>query len=167
VATSPIAKISETDIALSLDLPVLNEISMRDFLKLREDERPYFEKFRTALKRAIRQELSSTETAAPAQVARSVVEDIVKPGLNDIECRMRSGRRALVKKTTLNVSVGATTVAIGMLDKMPLIIPLGAAAIAASLTFANKHIDKRSTLEISDYYFLWRASRVVSSQSTR
>lgn len=40
------------------------------------------------------------------------------------------------------------------------------AAIAASLSFANKQIDKRSTLEISDYYFLWQASRVVSSQST-
>lgn len=166
VATPPSAKVSETDVALSLDLPVLNEISMRDFLKLREDERPYFEKFRTALKRAIRQELSSAETAAPAQVARSVVEDIVKPGLNDIECRIRSGRRALVKKTSLNVSVGATTVSIGMLDKMPLIIPVGAAAIAASLSFASKYIDKRSALEISDYYFLWQASRVASSKST-
>ena len=157
------SQVSETDVVLSLNLPILNEISMKDFLKLREDERPYFEKFRTALKRSIRQELSSaeTQTATPAQVAHSVVEDIVKPELNDIECRMRSGRRALMKKTALNVSVGATTVAIGMLDKMPLIVPIGAAAIAASLSFANKQIDKRSALEVSPYYFLWRASRVA------
>lgn len=66
-----------------------------------------------------------------------------------------------MKKTALNVSVGATTVAIGMLDKMPLIVPIGAAAIAASLSFANKQIDKRSALEVSPYYFLWRASRVA------
>ncbi len=156
------AQITETDVVLRLNLPILNEIPMKDFLKLREDERPSFEQFRTALKRAIRKDLSSAEGGTtPVNVANSVVEDVVKPELNDIERRMRSSRRALVKNTALNVSVGATTVTIGMLDKMPLIIPVGAAVIASALSFANKHIDKRSDLEVSDYYFLWKASRVA------
>jgi hypothetical protein len=154
-------KVSEPDVALQLNLPVLDGMPLKDFLKLREDERLNFEAFRLALRSAIRSEISSDISGPSSQIARSVVQDTVVPSLVNIERRMRTGRRALLKKTVLNVSVGSATVTVGALTSIPLIIATGVAAIAATLAFAGKAVDDGSAVELSDYYFLWQAQKAA------
>jgi len=46
------------NVALELQLPVFNELTIGDFIKLREDEQPHFDRFRSALRQAISERLT-------------------------------------------------------------------------------------------------------------
>jgi hypothetical protein len=157
----PQPNVSRTEVILELDLPVLDGLNLKDFLKLREDESESFEQYRTALREAIDRQLSAWQDESPAQIAKSVTAEFIRPGLANIEHRMRTSRRAMIKKSALNIAVGSSSVMIGSLDSLPLITSAGVAAIAASIAYVNKNIDDRSDISLSSCYFLWKAQKLV------
>jgi hypothetical protein len=145
---------------LALELPVFTDLSASDFLKLREDEQPYFERFRAALREAISSRLVPENAGKSAgELAQSIENDFLRPGLADIERRVRGNRKALMKKGTLSLAIGASAATIGALSSVPLMITGGVAALGASVPLApliNKYIDDRDTsIPMSDLYFLW------------
>ena len=152
-------RFTDSDVALQLDLPILNHLDLGTFLKLREDERESFESFRTALTAAISQQLSKGSTAE--QVATAVVKEIVAPSLAEIERRAVSSRRVIGKKSALDFSVGTAAAIVGLTESIPLVLTVSAAAIPAALGVAHSHIDERESIRRSDYYFLWRAKKTM------
>ena len=155
-------RLTEADVALHLELPVLDRLDLRTFLKLREDEREAFESFRVALSAAISNQLS--KDGAADQTADAVVKQFVAPGLAEIERKATSSRRLLTKKGTLDFSVGTAAAVIGLTESIPLVLTVSAAAIAAALGVVHANINERETIRLSDCYFLWRAKKAAGSQ---
>ncbi len=154
-AKQPIAEA----VALELNLPVLADISVKDFLKFRNDESPYFERYRAALRTAISERLTPENASkSSAEIARSIEADYLRPGLAEIERQFRSNRKALTRKSSASVAVGTATAVIGALTAMPLLI--GSAVAAASLVpVFHKYQDDRTSIEMSDLYFLWHLQK--------
>ena len=151
--------ITEKDVVLELNFPVFDELSTSDFLKLRSDEQPHFERFRASLRQAIAAEITAANAKkSAAEVAVAIETNYLRPGIADIERQVRGNRVALIKKGAVSLAIGGTTAAIGALSSVPLMIVgggLGASVPLASLI--NQYIDARNTtVPMSDLYFLWR-----------
>jgi hypothetical protein len=153
-------------VALELRLPVITNIPLKDVLHLREKHSAEFERFRSALQKAIKEQLARTDTEAPEVVAREVVDEYVTPELSRIESELKVDQKALAKKIGANVVVAGASVSIGALASIPLVIASGIAAIIPSFGPINKYFDDRGKIELSDFYFLWRA-RVKYSKHNR
>ncbi|GIH93924.1 hypothetical protein ACFFMN_15765 [Planobispora siamensis] len=152
----------EVAVALDLSLPSIEGIPLSDLIKLREDEEPYFENFRRALREAIRSQIDKRGSAAPKDIARAVESEYIIPALADIERRLRVSRRALATKTGASVALGSTITSVGLIGSIPLIIATGVAAAATSLTHIYKYYDDLGPVQLSDMYFLWNVKRRTS-----
>ncbi|HXS61876.1 MAG TPA: hypothetical protein VN767_03330 [Streptosporangiaceae bacterium] len=149
-------------VALELSLPVFIELPVADFLKLRRDQQPYFDRFRDTLHKAIVSRLTPENAGKSAgEIAHLIEVEDLRPGLADIECRVRSQRKAVIKQSAVGLAIGAISTTIGALDSMPLIIAGG--AIGSSVPLApliNRYISERDTaIPKSELYFLWQASK--------
>jgi CheY-like chemotaxis protein len=143
-----------TPIALDLRLPVLDGIPPNEILRLRREEHEAFEKFRLAIKKAM---------SEPAQGGRSMLDiqqDIVDPELNALTQRLRTAERAFAKKAGYGVSLGVVTAVCGMAIGLVQILGAGvAAAIGAAVAAQGKLQDERREIQMSDMYFVWKATR--------
>jgi len=151
------------DVILNMNLPILTDISVYDLIKLREDESESFEAFRKGLREAIRTQISQGESDSPELVARSVVEEYVKPSLADIEHRLKINKQKLARKATASVAVGSVATSAGLMLSFPLVVATGVAAVAASLTHVYKYFDDAGSIELSDMYFLWKAKSSIKN----
>ena len=147
------------DVALSLQLPILEGVKTERILKFREENRPQYEQFRAALTVAIREAIARLETGDPRLIADSVRREYVVPALAEIQAGLATAKRAFSIKAGSTASVGGALVTVGLLSGMPVIFGTGVATVAsASLSF-HKFLDDRRQVELSDMYFLWKASR--------
>lgn len=151
---------AEASVALELYLPFLDGISAKDFLKLRNDEQPYFERHRVALRNVIAERLKAPKSKkSPAEVAREIERDYLRPGLAEIEGQFRSSRKALIKNTSISLSICTTTAVVGPLVAMPLLVGTGIAA-ASFVPIFQKYQEDRKAIETSkDLYFLWHVAK--------
>ncbi len=150
----------EDDAVIRVGLPVFDSLSTKDFLKLREDERPAFETFRAELRNAIQGEIAQNPSNPPAAIAKSIQDKYLRPGLAGIEQRTRNRRSALIKKTAVNLTIGTTAAAIGAIKGMPLLVEgaplLGAIPLAPII---HKFIDDGEPIKMDKFYFLWQAEK--------
>jgi hypothetical protein len=157
---------AEDDIvALSLRLPVLRNVSAKEILRLKHDNWPEFERFRSALRVAIKEQIDRAGTKSPEEIARAVLEEYVNPELADIERHLATARKGLALKIGAGVTLGGATVAAGAIATVPLVMATGVAAIATSLPQVYKHFEDRRDVEMSDLYFLWKA-RIKETRGT-
>lgn len=151
------------DVALQMNLPVFDNLTTADFLKLREDERPDFEAFRAALRIAITKRIEAVgKEESAAAIARNVVEEYLRPGLAEIERKMRSSRQAVVKKSSVNLTIGAAAVGVAAVGPIPLSIAAGIAALGSAIPVApvfHKYIEDKNAAKLSDLYFLWHVTK--------
>jgi hypothetical protein len=153
--------LTEKDVILEINFPVFDELSTADFLKLRSDEQPYFERFRASLRQAIAAEITGANADKPAaQIAATIENDYLRPGLADIERQVRGNRIALIKKGAISLAIGGSVAAIGAISSVPLMIVGGVGALGTSVPLAPliyQYIDARNVaIPMSDLYFLWR-----------
>jgi hypothetical protein len=152
---------ADDDAVIRVGLPVFDSLSTKDFLKLREDERPAFETFRAELRNAIQSEIAENPSNPPAAIAKSIHNEYLRPGLAGIEQRIRSRRSALIKKTAVNLTIGTSAIAIGAIAGMPLIgegvAALGALPLAQII---HKYIDDGATS--SEMVYEMATSRPIS-----
>jgi hypothetical protein len=151
---------AEDDVALNIDLPILNGINIGDLLSLREDEKPFFEEFRAALRQAIRSQIAMADTKSPQEIAQSVVREYIEPALADIDRRLRVNQRRLSRKMGAGLAVGTAATSAGLIGSLPLVVATGVAAIAASLSQFYKYVDDGTEIELSDMYFLWKVKKL-------
>jgi len=148
------------DVAIKLSLPILEGISARDLIQLRREEGAAFERFRIALRTAIKERVDASEAAAPHQVANEIIDDILRPAVWDIGQRLHVARKALARKSAVNVAVSAAAVMIGLRAGIPLLLPAGiTAGLGAPTVHYTKHLDTTSEIELSDMYFLWKLQK--------
>lgn len=146
----------EDEVALSLNLPVLSDLPAREVIAMREDHKEEFEKFRAALRAAIRERLEDHGETDPTVTATRVMRDYIRPALADIEVQMKASKRSVATKLGVTTAVGVTSASVGLLVAMPLVLGSVAATSAGIVHHATKFIDERRDVELSDMYFLWR-----------
>ena len=109
---------------------------------------------------AISDYVSHADTGqSPLTIARQIEVDYLEPGLADIERRVRSSRKAVGKKSSVSLAVGSSAAVVGALTSIPLVIATGVATVAASVPAIHKYFDDKSSIEISDLYFLWEMKK--------
>lgn len=158
-----LAKLTRTttagDVALELQLPVLDGVNPADLIALRSAEAESFERFRSALRVAIAARLKEASPSASAiKVARDIEMDLIAPALADIERKLKKASAVVAKKAAIGISVGAFATTCGVLFDVTTLAAAGVAAAMALLGAEFKHIEERRDVELSDLYFMWQAS---------
>jgi hypothetical protein len=147
-------------VALSMNLPVLSNVPIKEVLRYRDDNRASFEKFRSALRSAITEQIEETGSDSPQAIADKVVATRVQPELADLETKLVGIKKTLARKIGANVAVTGAAVSVGAIENVPLIIAATAAASATSVyQTVNKSIDSKRKAVESGWYFLWKLQR--------
>ena len=147
---------SPTDVALNIQLPILRKVTARDLLRLRADEQDAFVAFRAALRTAINERLKSSAPDMKT-VAQEVQRDVIDPAIHDVERRLRTAGRALLKKSALRGGVGALATVCGVMFSLPLLATAGAGAVLGAFSALDSFTDARREVQLSDMYFAWKA----------
>lgn len=146
--------------ALSLELPFLQNASPQDIALIRKEEAVAFDAFRIALRKAIKERVDvAGDDADPAVMAKEIGEDIIAPAINDIERSLDTARRTMLRKSATRVGLATVGVTAGLLTGFPLMIAsgLGLVVSATSLPPFDAYIEKKQEIELRDMYFLWKA----------
>jgi hypothetical protein len=144
-------------VVLRLHLPVLRSLSADSMLRMRTDHADAFERFRAALVAAVGQRISSRDT--PEEVARQVDDEVLAPALADIRARLNVAEATLARKVVLAGGLGLLTATVGLLVSAPLLAPIAGAAALTAVPAAQKYLDTKGEVELSDMYFLWETAR--------
>ncbi len=155
--SEPAHPVEDSIVALSLRLPVLANVSAREILRLKNDNWPEFERFRSALRVAIGEQIDRAGTRSPEEIARAVLQEYINPELADIERHLATAKKGLARKIGAGVALGGATVTAGAIATVPLIVATGVAAVATSLPQVYKYFEDKREIEMSDLYFLWKA----------
>jgi hypothetical protein len=152
---SRLADVAESDVALRLELPVLQGVSPEILMRIRNEEREDFLAFRNALKRAIRERLEAS--GDPEKTAREIRADLLDPSLNEIRRKLTAAKSALAKKSAVAIGVGAVTTACGLMLANPLMVTTGVGAAMTTVAATQKYLEEKRDISLSDMYFLWHA----------
>jgi hypothetical protein len=152
----------ERIVALNLRLPVLRNAPVKEILRFRDDNQASFEVFRAALRDAIRRqikELSESDNPVSAEeVANAVVAEELEPKLSEIKLQLGGVKKSLGRKLGDNIVVAGAIVDVGLLEHIPAVIAVTAAAAATSVAeIINKRRDDQQEIQNHDLYFLWKA----------
>jgi hypothetical protein len=153
---------AEDDAVVRIGLPVFDSLTTKDFLKLREDERPAFETFRAELRKAIQSEIAQDPSNPATAIAKSIQNKYLRPGLASIEQQVRSRRSALLKKTAVNLTIGTSAAAIGAITRMPLLVEGLVTSLGGTMPLTatiHKFIDDSEPIKMDKFYFLWQAEK--------
>lgn len=146
------------EVAIEVGLPILHGVPAVDLLRIRQDEADSFERFRTALRATICEALKGLDDPeSPGVTAADVIDEILIPALHDIDQRLDSAKKTLVKKSSVNATVGTSLAVIGLISGIPLLLPAGIAlGTAIPGIHMSRYIEQKNEVEISDMYFLWK-----------
>jgi hypothetical protein len=151
-------ELNDRVVALNMRLPVLANAPVKEVMHYREENQASFEKFRRALREAIKEQIERTGTDSPEAIAQEVVATRIQPELADIELQLSGIRKTLARKIGANITLTGAAVSVGALERIPLVIAATAAAAATSLyQILNSNVESRQRAEESDWYFLWKA----------
>jgi hypothetical protein len=148
------------EIAFQLELPVVEGLDTRTLLKIRNDERLSFERFRGALSAAIYQRLAKDSNGNTKKIANEIRKDVLEPALADIEIRLKVATNSLRKKAGASLAIGSVPTIYGVYTLNPLLIAAGLTPAVNGLNNAvHRYIEERSNVALSDMFFLWQAQR--------
>ncbi|RAN93335.1 hypothetical protein LAH08_06365 [Micromonospora noduli] len=153
------SKAQVDQVALSLNIPVLDRLKTRDIITLRESEHEHFERFRAVLVEAIAETIDKHENVPPEEIAGLVWRNTIEPSVAEIEAKLKASKRSLALKAAAGLTVGAATAAFGTLAALPFVVTAGIAAASTPLLQAYKFFDDKQAIEVSEMYFLWKAGR--------
>lgn len=152
--------LDDSDVAFHLNLPILKGLSPKVLLKIRQDEKPHFEKFRQSLRLAIKERLENASSEKVSEIAEEVRKDVINPALSDIELRLKVAKNAMTKKAGLSITLGVLATTYGLLTVNPIVAGVGVtAALGGTLTAGQKFIEEKHDITLSDMYFLWQAMK--------
>lgn len=149
-----------SDVVFQLDLPVLEGLPTGTLVKLREEESDSFAKFRDSLRRAAQERLKAGRSDNAKLLADEIRMDVIEPSLRAIRQRLASSQKAMVKKTSVGLFLGAVATTCGLLYGPSAAMAISAgmsAVVAATGVAAYKHIDEQQDVALEDMYFLWQA----------
>jgi len=148
------------DIAFSLSLPVLANVSVKDLIRIRRDNQDGFERFRDRLREALRERLKTAAAETALALAKEIERDLIEPELRAIRLRLETAHSTLAKKTAVGIVLGGLATTCGLLAGA---VPAVAATagigtlIATAGGGATKTLDEHRDIQLADMYFLWKA----------
>ncbi len=152
---------SPSDVALELELPILQLVPLEDLVKLRTDEHDAFVRFRYKLRQAAGEQLKAATGAAPAAIAQQIRHDLIEPEVERIRQRLASAQRMLATKTAVSIGLGGLVTVCGLLAGVSPAIA-SAAGIGTMTTLAGgaamKDLEEGRESGLSDMYFVWKAA---------
>jgi hypothetical protein len=159
------------DVAFEVGLPVLRGIEPKILIRVRQDEKDAFDRFRHALRRAIAERLQNRTNDA-AKIAIEISNDLIQPEIRQIAKRLKSANRLFLKKAGQSVAFGMIPAACGLFVTNPV---LSAAAVAAGLSpavttilnAAHRRSEQRDDVTFSDMYFVWKAHQHRNRAASR
>ncbi|MEV6527715.1 hypothetical protein AB0M43_37920 [Longispora sp. NPDC051575] len=151
---------NEADVAMALQLPALEGVPLKELLRIRKDEALSFDRFRVAMRSAIKERLRGEEELSSEAIAREIREDIVEPALLEIESKLKAARKVLIRKSGASVAVTSIATVVGLMAHMPLLLPAGIAAGMTPAVHYSKYLEEVRDLEVHELYFLWRLGSV-------
>lgn len=147
---------SEANVALGLDLPILTDISPKEAMTIRRHEAGSFERFRFALRVAMKQAIASGVDSSASGVTADIINDVIGPSLSDIDDTMARARNLLNKKAVTSVGLGTVLTLAGLILNAPLLLPAGIALFGATtLQTGHKYFEESRDVQLKDMYFLW------------
>jgi hypothetical protein len=149
--------VTQEDVAFALHLPVLENVSPRDLLKLRRNEGGAFERFRVALRTAIRERVATVGGSDASQIAGEIERDLLRPALAEIDEKLVAAKGVLARKAAVGLAVGVLATTCGLVLGVPILTGVGAATAASLLQAEYKFTEERRDIRFSDMYFLWKA----------
>ena len=155
---------SADDVAFHVELPTAAGRDLREVLKLCRDEADSRKAFQAALRRAMKERLSASagKNAVRADaVAQEVRQDVIDPALASISNRLKASKRLLMRGSATSLGIVAITTTVGMVTN----VPVEFAGLVGALLGApdiQRTLSDRKDIELSDFYFLWRATNAVS-----
>ncbi len=152
------SKSSPDQVMFDLRLPTIDGIAPAALMKLRQDEHPHFEAFRSALRLAAKERLANTTSVV--DVAAEIERDVIAPALNDLQRRLQEAERVLAKKAALRIGMGALATTCGIVSANPLLVTAGVGTVLSALGPLESHADARKDAVLDDMYFLFRASKI-------
>lgn len=152
---------------LSSSVPFLNDVNVKELLKLREQEADAFILYRHALSEMIREFLASGE-GLTEQKARVMYSDYILPQLTKLERRVEIAKRNLIKGVRRSVLAWCGVISFGTYAGL---IPtefiagakaLGFTALAASgLKKLMAITDAKESIRNEELYFLWKVKQLA------
>ncbi len=152
-------------VAFNLALPVSPDISIEELVRLREAEKPSFERFQAALRNAISERIKTASSSSAAVLAREIQREVIDPELRRIRDLLAASREQTTKSAATGLGLGAAAVTVGLLTPLSA-NPIGTGlavggAVVIGLSSVRKAIDDhltvRKDVSLSDMYFLWQA----------
>lgn len=166
LATQPSPQLQ--DVAFCMNLPVANGLSAADLIRLRQDEKPAFQRFQHALREAITIRLANAEDAKPAEIAAQIQADVIDPELRRIRDLLAASISFSAKSAAIGVGLGAAMTTIGLLSPLRAdTVGVGGLVLGGAVTTAGQAIKKSADdylasirdVSLSDMYFLWEANQ--------
>jgi hypothetical protein len=156
-----VSPLSQTvDVAMNLELPVLNRVPAEILVEIRLNEREHFARFRTRLRLAIQERVMAAKSENAAALAFEIRRDLIDPELTAIRDRLTVSERTMAKKSAVSVFVGALATTCGLISGLPAGVAVSA-GVAATLgmtqSAASKYLDEKAEISLSDMYFAWQA----------
>lgn len=149
-------------------VPFVEELDIKNILKLRSREKDSFVNFRATLSKVIN-ETRQSQSSFTERNAREIYDEILKPELNRLEKKIKRAKRDLISQTarSLVASVGAISFGFytGFLPELSML------AKAAGIVLAKDVIQKTmatgdsdASIENEDLYFLWRMGKISKTK---
>jgi hypothetical protein len=150
----------DSSLAFRLELPALHGIDARTLLKIRNDERPTFDRFRRALAKAMEDRLAASTSKNAAEIANEIQQDVLEPALADIQMRLKAATGVLTRKAGVTIGIAGLPTIYGLYKATPLLVVPGLMqAVGTLISATHKYIEERRDIALSDMFFLWEAQR--------
>ncbi len=152
---------------LSAIVPFINDVDLKNLIKLRNRERESFLSFRHALGQAIGN-FATIKGEFTEKDARCIHADIIAPSLASLDRKVRSAKRDLVTKPIRSILGIVGVISFGLFTGL---LPENLSQIAKVLGLLKfgsdtlKEImaagDKERSIENESFYFLWKVKQKV------
>jgi hypothetical protein len=162
LATSPSSDVA--DVAFELAIPVADNVSVENLIRIRKSEKPSFERFQSSLRQAIDERLRHSGSGDPATVAREIRETVIEPGVREIRDKLQAAKALAFKSGALGAAMGTAAATVGLMSPIAagaLGVPLAAGGVLMAggsvVKASTSYLEARRDVSLSDMYFLWKA----------
>lgn len=149
------------EVATSLKIPILSNLTTAQLVQLRERETAHFEAFRVALREAVATSIEKLPEASPHQIGEVAWQEQLKPALADLERRLANNRKSLLLTSGTALTMGTAATAIASVVTAPWAAAMLGAAVASTLPLGqiSEYFKGRQQANLSSMYFLWKARK--------
>ncbi|MBN1123626.1 MAG: hypothetical protein JXA82_01365 [Sedimentisphaerales bacterium] len=148
-------------------VPCVDDLSLKETIKLRKNEEDSFIQFRSALKEII-SETVRAKGKFDMRDAKELYGDVLEPAICNLQIKVKQAKRKHLKKAYRNASGLIGSIAIGVLcgvirpDIVPILGLLGIKPVAEMISSTMAIQDGSEVIQNERFYFLWKMHQKCS-----